>query len=415
MARKFLTPIDLSQLELQNCRVQNLGSAPGAPVSGQIYYDTGSNKLFWYNGTTWVDSTGGGIPASTVTTKGDLVAATASATVTRQAVGADNTFLVAASGQSTGLQWRALVAGDIGAALLQEKLATTDLTDWPRTAALDLNGQKLTGMADGTATTDGATFGQLSGAVAGFDWKEPVRAATTASITLTATQTIDGVAVAVGDRVLVKNQATPSQNGVYTVAAGAWTRTPDMDVAAEVNRATVLITEGTVGQGDIYQQTAIVTTLGTDTVTWVKVAEGNAIYSADGATLTLTGTTFSITNGGVGASQLAAAVAGNGLTGGGGSALAVGAGTGVSVAADTVAVDTTVVARKYTTTVGDGAATSYVITHNLGNQWCAVQVFLNSGSFAQVDCDIELTSSTTCTLRFATAPASAAYRVVVIG
>lgn len=80
----------------------------------------------------------------------------------------------------------------------------------------------------------------------GLDWKASVRAATTADITLSAPQTIDGVAVIAGDRVLVKNQATASQNGIYDVAAGPWTRSIDADASSEVTAGmTTFISEGT--------------------------------------------------------------------------------------------------------------------------------------------------------------------------
>src|ERR1044072_9224288 len=140
MARKFLTPIDLTQLELQNARIQNLGSAPGSPVTGQIYYDTGTNKLYYWNGSAWIDTSGGSLISSTIVdAKGDLITAAADTTPVRKAVGSHNTFLVAASAQSDGLQWRALATGDIGAALLQAKIANPDPNDWPPAVALDLN------------------------------------------------------------------------------------------------------------------------------------------------------------------------------------------------------------------------------------------------------------------------------------
>lgn len=59
MARTFLTPINLNKNELQNARIQNLAAAPGTPVTGQVYYNTTDNKTYYYNGTSWVDMTGG--------------------------------------------------------------------------------------------------------------------------------------------------------------------------------------------------------------------------------------------------------------------------------------------------------------------------------------------------------------------
>lgn len=75
-------------------------------------------------------------------------------------------------------------------------------------------------------------------------WKEPVRVATTANLTLSGSQTVDGVVVAPGDRVLVRAQSTASQNGVYVAAAGAWSRASDLDTGAEFPGAALLVKEG---------------------------------------------------------------------------------------------------------------------------------------------------------------------------
>lgn len=115
----------------------------------------------------------------------------------------------------------------------------------------------------------------------GVAWKEPVRVATTGNITLSGTQTIDGIAVVAGDRVLVKDQTTGSQNGLYLCAAGAWTRTFDMDQdatssvpAEEVRGAVVEVLEGTVNGGTFWRTTnTAVPTLGTTAITWVQWAK----------------------------------------------------------------------------------------------------------------------------------------------
>lgn len=104
----------------------------------------------------------------------------------------------------------------------------------------------LTGNQSITLTSDVQGSGSTSIASTLTYYRAPVRAATTANITLSSTQTIDGVSLAVSDRVLVKNQTTASQNGIYVVAAGAWSRAADSATAAFLVPGTVVqVTEGT--------------------------------------------------------------------------------------------------------------------------------------------------------------------------
>jgi hypothetical protein len=105
------------------------------------------------------------------------------------------------------------------------------------------------------------------------DAKDAVRAATTANINLSAPQTIDGVAVIAGDRVLVKNQTTAAQNGVYVVQAAAWSRAVDADTAGKVTTGmSARVLEGTVNQFTTWQLTTTgVITLGTTALTLVQV------------------------------------------------------------------------------------------------------------------------------------------------
>jgi hypothetical protein len=107
-------------------------------------------------------------------------------------------------------------------------------------------------------------------------------------------------------------------------------------------------------------------------------------------------------------------VAGAGLTESPAGTFNVGAGTGITVNADDVAVDTSVVVRKYTALIGDGASTSLAVTHSLSNQWVIAQV-IEVATLAEVFCDIVRTSSSATTFIFATAPASNAYRVIIQG
>ena len=90
-------------------------------------------------------------------------------------------------------------------------------------------------------------------AIAAQDWKNSVVVATTANITLSGTQTIDGVAVVAGNRVLVKNQTTASQNGIYVVAAGAWARASDALAPNVSTNNVVMVERGTVNAGKLFR------------------------------------------------------------------------------------------------------------------------------------------------------------------
>lgn len=114
------------------------------------------------------------------------------------------------------------------------------------TADVSLNSRKITNLADPVNAQDAATKNYVDMTVQGLDPKQSVRAATTANIAaLSGTMTIDGIALVAGDRVLVKDQTTASQNGIYVVAAGAWTRSLDADTWAELPGAYVFAESGT--------------------------------------------------------------------------------------------------------------------------------------------------------------------------
>lgn len=159
-------------------------------------------------------------------------------------------------------------------------------------------GYKITNLADPTSDQDAATKYYVDSVAQGLDVKGSVKAATTANITLSGAQTIDGVSIVAGDRVLVKDQTAAAQNGIYVAASGAWARSSDADTWAELVSAYVFVEEGatyadtgwvcTVNQGG---------TLGTTAVTWTQFS-GAGTYLA-GTGLTLSGNTFSITNTGV--------------------------------------------------------------------------------------------------------------------
>ncbi|WP_448191443.1 hypothetical protein [Azospirillum sp. sgz301742] len=105
------------------------------------------------------------------------------------------------------------------------------------TGALTLSG-------DPTNALHPASKQYVDNALAGWFAKQPVKLATTANITLSGAQTIDGVAAVAGDRVLVKSQTAPAENGVYVVASGAWSRASDFNLWAEIPGAFVFVNQG---------------------------------------------------------------------------------------------------------------------------------------------------------------------------
>lgn len=163
------------------------------------------------------------------------------------------------------------------------------------TGDISNGGFKITNVAEPTLSTDAATKNYVDSVAQGLDVKASVVVATTANITLSGTQTIDGVAVAVGDRVLVKDQSAASANGIYVVAAGAWTRATDADTWATLVSAFVFVEKGTTN-GDTGWVCTVDAggTLGSTAVTFSQFS-GSGTYTA-GTGLTLTGTQFSITN-----------------------------------------------------------------------------------------------------------------------
>lgn len=146
-----------------------------------------------------------------------------------------------------------------------------------------------------TNATDVATKAYVDSVAQGLDVKASVKVATTANITLSGTQTIDGVAVTVGDRVLVKNQTAQANNGIYVVASGSWTRATDADTYAELVGAFAFVEEGTSQKDTGWVCTNDAGgTLGTTNIEFAQFS-GAGTYTA-GTGLTLTGSAFAIDN-----------------------------------------------------------------------------------------------------------------------
>lgn len=348
MAKQFLVPIDLSDLEIQNVALQKLGNNPD-PVTAKIYYNTSSNKIRFYNGSSWVEledsgglsgiqTIGGTAPIDVVTSSGNATVSISAATTSAAGSmsSADKTKLDNATASNvngtlvirdgsgnfsagtitaslTGTASNATQLGGQNAAHYLDRanhtgtqLASTisNFDTAVRTSRLDqmatptanvsLGNNKITNLADPTLDTDAANKKYVDASRTGLDAKESVRAATTTNITLSGVQTIDGVSLVEGDRVLVKNQSTASANGIYVVGSGAWTRATDADSSEEVTSGMfTFVEEGTLNKNTGWVlSTANPIVVGTTALAFVQFSGAGAITAGNG--LTQTGTTLSV-------------------------------------------------------------------------------------------------------------------------
>jgi hypothetical protein len=180
------------------------------------------------------------------------------------------------------------------------QLANSSITVGTTAISLGATSLTLGGLTSVAVTQDPTSALQLAtkqyvdNIASGLSTKAPVYVATTANITLSGEQTIDGFLTS-SNRVLVKNQSTQSQNGIYVSSSGAWTRSTDANTWNQLVSAYVFVEVGTT-QADTSWVCTVDPggTLGTTPVTWVQFS-GAGTYTA-GTGLTLTGTQFSITN-----------------------------------------------------------------------------------------------------------------------
>jgi len=169
------------------------------------------------------------------------------------------------------------------------------------TGNLSLATYKITSLGTPTDATDAATKAYVDSVTEGLHIHESARAATTANINLANAvengDTLDGIVLATGDRILVKNQTTTSENGIYVVqASGQPSRATDFDTAAEVDSGDfIFVYAGTANAGTGWVQTNKPATIGTDPITFTQFSGAGTYLAGNG--LTLTGNSFSINTG----------------------------------------------------------------------------------------------------------------------
>jgi hypothetical protein len=261
----------------------------------------------------------------------------------------------------------------------------------PRKFFTDIDMQsvsKVVNVPSPTAAGDAVPKSYVDSAIEGLAWKDSCRVATQANLSIASPgATIDGITMASQDRVLVRAQTAGAENGVYVWngASTAMTRSLDCSTFDELEQATATIEEGT-SAGVTYRQTAVNGTLGTTAVSFTVMGT-----AAPAASTTQAGISRYATQ------------------------AEMDAGTpGVTATPDVIA-NWTGRLKKVSANIGDGSAFTYAVTHNLNTRDVIVRVFPNSGQFDDVEVDVQRTSVNAVALVFATAPATNAYRVVVIG
>ena len=356
-------------------RLAQLASDPSSPENGVLYYNTTDGVIKQYIGGSWeqipdqaltllglalndgeiivgnasnvsaavdTDSVGdiqadhsagltiksgvivnGQISASAAISLSKLAALTAS-----RALVSDGSGVISASSvTSTELGYVSGVTSAIQTQL-NNKAADADVIKKDGSVAFtadqSMGGFKLTNVAAPVSGSDAANKTYVDSVAEGLRPKEAVRVASTANVVIASElengDTLDGITLATGDRVLLKNQSTASQNGIYVVvASGAASRSTDFDSLTpidEINGAMVPVQEGTENAGKIFVQTGTVTTLGTDPINFVYFNSVSTLVGGDG--ITISGTNVSVDHDGQGlqftANQLALELDGSTLS-----------------------------------------------------------------------------------------------------
>jgi len=351
---KFYSPIDMGGLEIVQFRTQNNAAQPYAATSqkGAFWMDTANNLLKWSDGTSWqaiyplsithvsgtstavLRDASGNFGAGTITASLTGVASLAAqlnapqnfsvtgkataATVSFNGTGAvalNVTSLTVVPGEITLANGSFIVGSSgVGSAVAKNTIPISGFA--AAGADVGLGGYKITSLADPTADTDAANKRYVDSTAQGLDPKQSCRASTTAdlggtysagSLTITGPSVplvIDGVTLAVANRVLVKNSTTASQNGIYTVTAigsygSAWvlTRATDFNTSAKASPGSfTFIEEGTVYADTGWVMSADATVaLDTTSLTWTQFS-GAGSYSA-GRGMALVGGQFNFAQG----------------------------------------------------------------------------------------------------------------------
>ncbi|NDB58660.1 hypothetical protein EB001_09460 [bacterium] len=399
MARLFVTDINLNKNELQNARIQGLSSAPTGAVTGQIYYDTSNNTMYYYNGLAspngpWVAMNasqeviqdvigasvegGVGLTRTYVDSTGITTIDLDNTAVTPGSYGSTTqipTFTVDAQGRLTAagtvnVATALSISGDTGTDtvnLLSDTLAFigTDPIDTAITNnTVTISAKDATTTTKGVASFNSADFSVSSGAVS------------ISNVNLGTQTTGNYIATIAGTTNEIEVTGSGSETAAVTIGLPN-----DVTITNNLNVGGNLNVTGTINSVNTTQVNIVDNkiNLNTDFTGTPTADAGIRVERGDSADVEIlwneTNDNWTLTNDGT---------------------------------------NYHAITRKFTQTVGNGSLTQIPVTHNLGSRTVIVNVY-DSATYDTVECDVVRTSTSVVTLGFTAAPASGAYTVVIVG